>query len=44
MGDIADDIVDGFLCQACGCLIDGEAPGYPRNCDACDQEECAHAG
>ena len=33
MGDIADMILSGALCEACGAAIgDGEAPGYPRRC------------
>lgn len=41
MGDIADAMLDGLLCQICGELIDGEEPGYPRTCPAClmDEEE-----
>lgn len=38
MGDIADDILDGFYCQTCGTVI-GEYVGYPRNCDYCENAE-----
>jgi hypothetical protein len=32
MGEVADMMVNGFLCEACGELIDGEEPGFPRYC------------
>ena len=33
MGDIADMMLDGTLCECCGEYIDdGEAGGYPRYC------------
>jgi hypothetical protein len=36
MGDIADMMLDGILCQKCGALVDiDEPPGYPRDCDEC---------
>lgn len=35
MGEAADDVMDGFICQYCGDFIDGEAPGYPRSCSGC---------
>jgi len=38
MGDIADAMIGGLFCEQCGGLIDGEEPGYPRNC-GCDSEE-----
>lgn len=37
MGDIADMMVEGLLCEQCGGFIDGEEPGYPRNC-GCEPE------
>jgi len=30
MGEIADDIIDGFYDELTGEVIDGESPGYPR--------------
>ena len=39
MGDVADLIIEGLLCQYCGALIDGEAPGFPRACEGCDDED-----
>lgn len=38
MGDIADMILEGFMCQYCGEVIDGEEPGYPRSC-GCDNSD-----
>ena len=36
MGDIADMIQNGDLCQECGVFIDdGMACGYPRYCEEC---------
>lgn len=34
MGEIADMILDGTLCQECGAFI-GEAVDYPRSCNSC---------
>jgi hypothetical protein len=41
MGDIADMMLDGTLCQGCGVYLDGERFGVPSYCDACsgDQDE-----
>ena len=39
MGDMAEAILEGLFCEECGCLIDGEEPGYPRSCDDCKEEE-----
>jgi len=46
MGNYADDILDGTLCQVCNCIMDDlkpkdssnvllPPPGYPRTCDEC---------
>jgi hypothetical protein len=35
MGEAADLIIEGVLCQQCGGTIDGDAPGHPRNCSNC---------
>lgn len=35
MGEIADMMLEGFLCECCGTMIDGEEPGYPRLCAGC---------
>ena len=34
MGDIADAMLDGDLCQCCGVYMEGGA-GFPQTCDAC---------
>lgn len=35
MGDAADDLLSGLMCEQCGQYLDGEAPGYPRSCKYC---------
>jgi len=43
MGEAADDIINGLMCEHCGELVDGSDPGYPRLCDYCedmDNELC----
>jgi hypothetical protein len=35
MGEIADLMIEGEICEGCGCELDGEAPGYPRRCAGC---------
>lgn len=40
MGEIADMMLDGTLCQVCGCAMedvgpDFEPPGHPRTCGDC---------
>lgn len=32
MNAIVDMIMDGIICKDCGSFIDGESPGYERNC------------
>ncbi len=32
MGDIAEMMLDGTLCEGGGCALDGASPGYPRYC------------
>jgi hypothetical protein len=39
MGEIADMMLDGTLCECCGAFIDDDAPGHPRYCS----KECAKA-
>ena len=34
MGDIADMMLDGTLCEMCGVYLEGEADGFPRYCSA----------
>jgi len=44
MGEIADMVFDGTLCEQCGCFMDDlildgntldDPPGYPRLCPSC---------
>ena len=35
MGEVAEMMLDGTLCQVCGGVIDGTTPGYPRTCEDC---------
>lgn len=37
MGDIAEMMLDGTLCQVCGCYV-GEPEGFPRTCEECEEE------
>lgn len=39
MGDIADDMLNGLMCQVCGEFLDGEEPGYPRSCAGCSDDD-----
>lgn len=38
MGAIADSMINGEFCEACGVFLDGESPGFPRYCS----QECAN--
>jgi len=42
MGEIAEAMLDGTLCQTCGEYLDDGAPGHPRYCDACRPEGVTH--
>lgn len=47
MGEIADMMLDGTLCEACGVYIDSPAPGHPRYCSrvcAADRSPVATGG
>jgi hypothetical protein len=35
MGDIADLMVNGDICEGCGVELEGEGGGYPRRCVGC---------
>lgn len=35
MGDIADMMLEGILCEGCGGVVDGKATGHPRRCRGC---------
>lgn len=38
MGQAAEDILNGIMCERCGGFIDGEEPGHPRPCEDCENE------
>lgn len=38
MGEIADMMLEGVLCETCGEYI-GDEVGYPRRCAACEASE-----
>jgi hypothetical protein len=38
MGEIADMMLDGYLCEGCGVYMGGSFGG-PRRCSGCKQEE-----
>lgn len=45
LGEAVELILDGTLCEVCGCVMEDlipeegnallESPGYPRSCDDC---------
>lgn len=44
MGEVAEMMIDGSLCQYCGVVFDDiingdDAPGYPRICEDCEEDE-----
>ena len=38
MGDVADMMLDGTLCEGCGVYL-GEAVDYPRRCRQCQKDQ-----
>ena len=38
MGDVAEMMLEGILCQSCGQYV-GEGDGYPVDCESCSEEE-----
>lgn len=38
MGEIADMMLNGNLCQLCGCYINELPGGFPRTCEDCIEE------
>lgn len=39
MGEAAEMMINGLLCQGCGSYVeDHEEPGYPRYCEDCEEE------
>ncbi len=43
MGEIADMMIDGTLCEGCGAYL-GEGDGYPRRCPSCEAREYDEGG
>lgn len=39
MGEIAEMIILGVLCEQCGGYIDDDVPGYPRACEDCEKDD-----
>lgn len=41
MGEYAEDIIEGRVCQFCGVFMHQEAeqPGYPVTCDDCEEDD-----
>lgn len=39
MNAITDMTMDGIICKDCGNFIDGESPGYERNCGCIEPKE-----
>lgn len=35
MGDIAEMMLDGLLCEICGDIIDFDESWFPRTCNKC---------
>lgn len=44
MGEIADLMIEGEICEGCGAELGGGAPGFPRRCAGCGgrAEEAQH--
>jgi len=48
MGEISDMMLEGVLCEICGCLMEDliqegtdelkDPPGYPRTCNNCKKD------
>ena len=38
MGDIADMMLDGTICEGCGEFLDNDGPGFPRYCAGCEPD------
>lgn len=36
MGEIADMMLDGTLCEGCGVYLDDSGDGFPRRCSSCE--------
>lgn len=38
MSEMVEMMLDGFVCEQCGQVIDFESVGYPRKCEFCEDE------
>lgn len=38
MGEIADLMINGDICEGCGVELDGSGDGYPRRCRGCERD------
>lgn len=36
MGEYAEMVIEGVLCQECHGVVDGDEAGFPRTCDECE--------
>lgn len=39
MGEIADMMIEGDLCECCGVYLDSPGEGYARRCASCSEPE-----
>ena len=39
MGDYADMVLEGIMCEGCGLFISFTGNGYPEKCDDCKKED-----
>ena len=39
MGEIAEMMIDGTLCEGCGVYLDGESYGVARRCPCCRKSQ-----
>jgi hypothetical protein len=37
VGEIAEAVLFGIYCSECGVVVDGEAVGFPRQCEECEE-------
>lgn len=38
MGEVAEMMMDGTLCEGCGVFLNEDPPGYPCQCSKCRRE------
>lgn len=38
MGEYAEMMLDGTLCEGCGCFLQGHGDGVPRYCKGCRKD------